>query len=94
MLNPDNLIHEHIRQSKPDSGLGFQVKALKPFEAVPSSRLPPRLFSQLDPDRCRATSAQTRQPRPHYGLVLSHFPGKSLVSCSFLAWQQKSNTSW
>ena len=27
----------HIRQSKPDSGLGFQVKVLKPFEGVPSS---------------------------------------------------------
>ena len=37
MLNPDNLIHEHIRQSKPDSGLGFQVKLLKPFQVVHSS---------------------------------------------------------
>ena len=27
----------HIRQSRPDSGLGFQVKAPKIFQAVPSS---------------------------------------------------------
>jgi len=27
----------HVRQSRPDSGLGFQLKVLKPFEAVPSS---------------------------------------------------------
>ena len=27
----------HIRQSRPDSGLGFQVKALEPFPVVPSS---------------------------------------------------------
>jgi len=27
----------HIRQSRPDSGLGFQVKVRKTFEAVPSS---------------------------------------------------------
>ena len=26
----------HIRQSRPDSGLGFQVKVLKPFQVVPS----------------------------------------------------------
>ena len=28
----------HIRQSRPDPGLGFQVKVLKPFEVAPSSR--------------------------------------------------------
>ena len=27
----------HIKQSRPDSGLGFQVKVLKTFYAVPSS---------------------------------------------------------
>ena len=27
----------HTRQSRPDSGLGFQVKDLKPFSIVPSS---------------------------------------------------------
>jgi len=27
----------HIRQSRPDSGLGFQVKVLKTFQVVPSS---------------------------------------------------------
>ena len=27
----------HIRQSRPDSGLGFQVKVLAPFSDVPSS---------------------------------------------------------
>ena len=27
----------HIRQSTPESGLGFQVKVLDPFEVVPSS---------------------------------------------------------
>jgi len=27
----------HIRQSRPDSGLGFQVKVLKTFKDVPSS---------------------------------------------------------
>jgi hypothetical protein len=27
----------HIRQSRPDSGLGFQVKVLKIFQVVPSS---------------------------------------------------------
>jgi len=27
----------HIGQSRPDSGLGLQVKVLKPFQAVPSS---------------------------------------------------------
>ena len=27
----------HIRQSRPDSGLGFQVKILTPFHVVPSS---------------------------------------------------------
>ena len=28
---------EHIRQSRPDSGLGFQVKVRKTFQVVPSS---------------------------------------------------------
>ena len=28
---------EHIRQSRPDSGLGFQEKVLHTFQAVPSS---------------------------------------------------------
>jgi len=27
----------HVRQSRPDSGLGFQVKVLKPFKVVPFS---------------------------------------------------------
>jgi len=27
----------HVRQSRPDSGLGSQVKVFKPFEVVPSS---------------------------------------------------------
>ena len=27
----------HVRQSRPDYGLGFQVKVLKPFQVVPSS---------------------------------------------------------
>ena len=27
----------HISQSRPDSGLGFQVKVLKPFQVVASS---------------------------------------------------------
>jgi len=27
----------HVRQSRPDSGLGFQVKVLKPFQVDPSS---------------------------------------------------------
>ena len=27
----------HIRQSRPDSGLGFQVDVLEPFHVVPSS---------------------------------------------------------
>ena len=27
----------HIRQPRPDSGIGFQVKVLKPFSVVPSS---------------------------------------------------------
>jgi len=27
----------HIRQTRPDSGLGFQVKVRIPFEGVPSS---------------------------------------------------------
>ena len=27
----------HIRQSGPDSAVGFQVKVLKPFQVVPSS---------------------------------------------------------
>ena len=37
----------HTRQSRPDSGLGLQVKVLKPYFAVPSSRGsgPPSLFS-------------------------------------------------
>ena len=30
-------IMEHIRQSRPDSGPGFQAKVLKPFKGVPSS---------------------------------------------------------
>ena len=29
----------HIRQSRQDSGLGFQVKVLKLFKVVPSSRI-------------------------------------------------------
>ena len=32
---PDNMAH--IRQSRPESGLGFQVKNLIPFQAVSSS---------------------------------------------------------
>jgi hypothetical protein len=32
---PANLAH--IRQSRPDSGLGFQVKVLQTFQVVPSS---------------------------------------------------------
>jgi hypothetical protein len=28
---------EHIRQLRPDAGLGFQVKVHQPFYAVPSS---------------------------------------------------------
>ena len=35
----------HIRQSRPDSGLGFQVKVFKPFSVVPSSLGAIRLMS-------------------------------------------------
>ena len=40
----------HTRQSRPDSGLGFQVNVLKTFLRVPSSlgRLPDSSVVQLD----------------------------------------------
>ena len=33
----------HIRQSRPDFGLGFQVKVVKTFEVVPSWQVPARV---------------------------------------------------
>jgi len=46
----------HVRQSRPDSGLGFQAKVLKIFSSVPSSFGPgvEPLPSCQDPPRCRA----------------------------------------
>ena len=38
----------HIRQSRPDSGLGFRVKVLKTFEVVPSSLGSGRVREWLD----------------------------------------------
>jgi len=49
----------HIRQSRPDSGLGFHVKVLKPFEVVPPS--PGRGPGDLD--------HQEEDPHTHGALV-------------------------
>ena len=63
----------HIRQSRPDSGLGFQVKPIKTFQNVPSSlgRRRHRLPRTISPTRARDTSknvAHIRQSRPDSGL--------------------------
>ena len=46
----------HVRQSSPDSGLAFQVKALKPLKVRPSS-----LISASRQDRNMAGSIQARE---------------------------------
>ena len=47
----------HIKQSRPDSGLGFQVKVRKPFEVVRLEAPPPRAPSQP----CRSPRAGIHQ---------------------------------
>ena len=40
---------EHVRQIRPDSGLGFKVKVLEMFSVVPSSLLKRALHDQAGP---------------------------------------------
>jgi len=51
----------HTRQSRPDSGLGFQVKVLKTFIMLFPFR------SEADDDKYQ-NMAHIRQSRPDYGL--------------------------
>jgi len=55
---------EHIRQSRPDSGLGFQVKVLKTFQVVLS------LLSSCQEGRCKAT--WTREVKLHGRLSIKN----------------------
>ena len=48
----------HARQSRPNSGRGFQVKVLEPFQVVPYS---------LGRTYCRENSEHMRQSRPDSG---------------------------
>jgi len=74
-----------IRQSRPDSGLGFQVKAHKPFSVVPSSfgsggrigiggfhsgTVPGNVEPLLETQHPRANMARIRQARPDPSLSL------------------------
>jgi len=57
----------HVRQSRPEYGLGFQVKVLKPFYIVPSS-----LGSGSGGSACRGDPlcAKTGVPRSRENVVL------------------------
>ena len=71
----------HVRQSRPDSGPGLQVKGLKTFPVVPISQgseadmvicSAVRCNASGNVDflfaRCRGNMAQTRQSGPDFGL--------------------------
>ena len=60
----------HLRKSRPDSGLGLQVKFLKTFLAVPSEVVVDRTApSGREVRRTKALCVPTRAPQP---IVLRH----------------------
>ena len=71
----------HVRQSRTDSGIGFQVKVFQMFQVLPSRFLGKSTFAgivfcsgvpsssrHVPSFRCRANMAQIRQSRPDSGL--------------------------
>ena len=73
----------HIRQSRPDSGLDFQVEILKRIEVVPSSLGSGGLLSLHQRDTGIPRSQETAPPQdPTVGLCLRPYGGPREGSCS------------
>ena len=69
----------HVRQSRPDSGLGFQVDALKTFQVVPFSlrsvQVPPTIWCRpRRTPRCRVNMAHIAQSRPDCTVKATFWP--------------------
>ena len=64
---PNRANMAHIGQSRPDSGLGFQVKALRTFGGVPSSRGSGYMGASLKRNRLSLGPHSRTMPRSPMG---------------------------
>ena len=85
----------HIRQSRPQSGLGFQMKVLKTFQVVPSSLAgscsicarkrpnPKPITTKLNNQAIAVMASEAAKRRAQYTLTNNpaHRPLPSLVVC-------------